>query len=369
MIRAGSGFSSITNVFRALEEAVGNAMVKCPNPQLFFVFSSSNYDPRLISEFFSSEFKNSWFIGTSSSGVITETEESEWRKNSISLLALEALPFVPFSIWTGNKDPEEIGRNLGIRLEKSASTSSSLVVLTTPMVDIQSVIDGVSKVLNIPIVGGLSSALPNDPLFVFSNDSLGSYNICGVLMSVDVDISVFQTCRNVGDIYTITKVEGNAIEEIEGLSAFQIFQDTIRSVTSISPEFANVPWLVGVEVGEDIFRYTGIIGVNSGQIFTAQPIPTGSRICFATISKESAQMNSFSELYHLKKKKGEFGLFFNCIARGRNLYGVQNYDISTIVSCTGNIPIAGFFTNGEIAKVSDKNFLFYYTGVFALFYL
>ena len=57
------------------------------------------------------------------------------------------------------------------------------------------------------------------------------------------------------------------------------------------------------------------------------------------------------------------GLYFSCVARGPNLFGVDSEELKTIRETLGDFPLAGFFGNGEIAH--DR--LYGYTGVLALF--
>ena len=58
-------------------------------------------------------------------------------------------------------------------------------------------------------------------------------------------------------------------------------------------------------------------------------------------------------------------LMFSCLGRGEVLYGKPNFD-SSLFSSYLNIPISGFFCNGEIGPVGSSTFLHGYTSVFGI---
>ena len=60
---------------------------------------------------------------------------------------------------------------------------------------------------------------------------------------------------------------------------------------------------------------------------------------------------------------GGSGFDFTCVARGSNLFGAGSTELRLIQRSLGEVPLAGFFGNGEISH--DR--LYGYTGVLALF--
>jgi len=62
-----------------------------------------------------------------------------------------------------------------------------------------------------------------------------------------------------------------------------------------------------------------------------------------------------------------FGLYFNCLARGRSLYGREGIDSAALARHLPSVPLLGFFCNAEIAPLRGANHLFTYTGVLVLF--
>jgi small ligand-binding sensory domain FIST len=56
-------------------------------------------------------------------------------------------------------------------------------------------------------------------------------------------------------------------------------------------------------------------------------------------------------------------LYFSCLGRGANLFGPDSEELKIIEAGLGDLPLVGFFGNGEISH----NRLYGYTGVLTLF--
>jgi small ligand-binding sensory domain FIST len=60
-------------------------------------------------------------------------------------------------------------------------------------------------------------------------------------------------------------------------------------------------------------------------------------------------------------------LLFSCVGRGFGLYEQPDHDTNAFRRLVGDIPIGGFFCNGEIGPVHNTSYLHMYTSVFAIF--
>jgi small ligand-binding sensory domain FIST len=56
-------------------------------------------------------------------------------------------------------------------------------------------------------------------------------------------------------------------------------------------------------------------------------------------------------------------LYHSCLGRGRNLFGDGSAELRLVRELLGEVPLAGFYANGEISH----NRLYGYTGVLTLF--
>ncbi|MBV9672071.1 MAG: FIST C-terminal domain-containing protein, partial [Verrucomicrobia bacterium] len=59
-------------------------------------------------------------------------------------------------------------------------------------------------------------------------------------------------------------------------------------------------------------------------------------------------------------------LLFSCAGRGKGLFSRADHDAGTLAETLGDLPLAGFFGNGEIGPVGEKAFLHGYTASAAI---
>ncbi len=56
-------------------------------------------------------------------------------------------------------------------------------------------------------------------------------------------------------------------------------------------------------------------------------------------------------------------IYFTCLGRGPHMFGAQSAELVAIQDELGEVPLVGFFCNGEISH----NRVYGYTGVLSLF--
>ena len=60
-------------------------------------------------------------------------------------------------------------------------------------------------------------------------------------------------------------------------------------------------------------------------------------------------------------------LLFDCLGRGERFYGKPDFDSQLFKRYIQDIPISGFFCNGEIGPIGGTTFLHGYTAAFGIF--
>ncbi len=65
--------------------------------------------------------------------------------------------------------------------------------------------------------------------------------------------------------------------------------------------------------------------------------------------------------------KPDFGLLFSCLGRGPYFYGGLDRDLKVLKAQLPNMPLIGFYGNGEIASIAGSNQLLPYSAVLSLF--
>ena len=108
---------------------------------------------------------------------------------------------------------------------------------------------------------------------------------------------------------------------------------------------------------------------DSGSITLAQPLETGQYLSWGLRDQKVAEAELLITTQQLKQELGtipEFGLLFSCLGRGPFYDGID-HDLKIIAQQLPNMPLIGFYGNGEIANIAGKNQLLPYSAVLSLF--
>jgi small ligand-binding sensory domain FIST len=132
---------------------------------------------------------------------------------------------------------------------------------------------------------------------------------------------------------------------------------------------ADAPRQPGFGFGDYLVR--NVIGIdpeNRLLAVAARPQP-GDRVVFCTRDREAARADLIRICTELREEIETDSLqvlgahYVSCVGRGPNLFGAMSAELQSIAHNLGDLPLVGFFANGEIA--GDQ--LYGYTGVLTLF--
>jgi small ligand-binding sensory domain FIST len=373
-----------------LECAEGVAKRLGPSPvslALAFVTPHfADYYPRLYG-LVSRYLQPGTFLGCSGGGVIGGGEEVE-RSPAMTLVAarLPDVRLTPFRVRGPMPDldgpPDAWERLVGVR----AQQAPQFVLLADPfsvrasalLVGLDYAFPGSSK------IGGLASGGTSPGLnALFLDDELSSDGAVGVALSgnVALDTIVAQGCRPVGDLMQITGCDGNLLYELEGRPALETLQELFAALDERDRYLASTALFVGVLMDEfreeplvGDFLIRNLIGVDPrrGAIAVGEHLQEGMRVRFHLRDAETSAEDLHAMLGAYEKAPQETtspsgALLFSCLGRGEGLYGSPNFDTGVFREHLGDVPVGGFFCNGEIGPVGGTTFLHGYTSSFGLF--
>ena len=119
----------------------------------------------------------------------------------------------------------------------------------------------------------------------------------------------------------------------------------------------NQDYLVRNLVGIDATNKLVAIGDN---------VHEGGKVMFCRRDDASAAEDMGRMLDSIKSglyRKPRGAVYYSCIGRGANLFGDESEELAMIQESLGDVPLVGFFGNGEISH----NRVYAYTGVLTLF--
>jgi small ligand-binding sensory domain FIST len=194
-----------------------------------------------------------------------------------------------------------------------------------------------------------------------------------------VDTIVAQGCRPIGEPMFVTRSSGNLIYELDGHRAAVVLQDLYARSSQRDQALFRSSLFVGLtmhEGGQEYrrgdFLVRNVIGLDAdtGAVAIGETVPEKRVVQFHL--RDAA--TSAEDLYALLAEHASSGrpapsgaLLFSCLGRGQTLYGEPNHDSDALTQRLGNVPIGGFFCNGEIGPVRGTTFLHGYTSAFGLF--
>ena len=244
-------------------------------------------------------------------------------------------------------------------------------------------------------VGGLTNGGMNTYTGLFCNYQLYREGTVGLALSgqLVMEAIVAQGCRPIGQTYRVTEGERNILlglaaqigEELSQVGAksrlpLEVLQELIQNLSDEDRHLAQDSLFVGVaqtefktqlEPGDFLIR--NLVGVDprAGAIAIGDRVRPGQRIQFhLRDAKTSAEdLRVLLERYQKQSQTSTSAigaLMFSCMGRGEGLYGKPNFDSTLFQHYVGEIPLSGFFCNGEIGPVGGTTFLHGYTSVFGI---
>jgi small ligand-binding sensory domain FIST len=235
----------------------------------------------------------------------------------------------------------------------------------------------------LPVLGGLASGDFSQQLTqVYLNGEV--FEEGGVAISVGGGVKLAgitsQGCTPIGDTWTLTRVEQNIIHQIGNRPAYEVLAETFNSLSKPDQQSAGGNLFIGLVVNEYLeefhrgdFLVRNLIGADpgSGSIAVGALPRPGQTIQFQKRSAEAATEDLNELLAKARRELGDSRIYGGCLCccngRGKNLFGRPNHDAQLVQQVLGPMGLAGFFCNGEIGPVGEKNFLHGYTASLALF--
>jgi small ligand-binding sensory domain FIST len=235
----------------------------------------------------------------------------------------------------------------------------------------------------LPVLGGLASGDFNDQSTQVYLDG-EAYDEGGVAISVGGAVGLVgvtsQGCTPIGETWTLTKVDQNIIHQIGNRPAYEVLAETFNHLSAEEQRKARGNLFIGLVVNEYLedfhrgdFLIRNLLGADpkSGSIAVGALPRMGQTIQFQRRSAAAATEDMNELLARARRQLGETPIYGGCLCscngRGQGLFGHPNHDAQMVQQSFGPLGLAGFFCNGEIGPIGDRNFLHGFTASLALF--
>ena len=334
------------------------------------------------------------WIGASGVGICaTGTEYPEGPALAVMLGRFDP---GSFSVFSGVRRPPA----LGTRTASGASAAYTALVHADPYTPElpELIVDMAGKVETSYLFGGLASGESSCTLIA---DRALQGGLSGVVFAGDVGLvsRVSQGCPPFGAGHAVTRAQDNVIFELDGGRALDVLLDDagirerVRSggpgeSRSALQALARRGLFVGIsplEAGayrertpasDYVIRHVVALDPGEGAVAIAAPIEDGARIAFCTRDEAAARKDLVRICTQIREHLDECGaarrapveakgaVYVSCVGRGRHLFGAQSEELQIIRHQIGDVPLVGFYANGEIGGQN----LYGFTGVLTVFY-
>lgn len=234
---------------------------------------------------------------------------------------------------------------------------------------------------SVSVGGSASSYQMGGRISLFFHDRIYKEGIVGVALSGNIVLEaiVAQGCRPIGKPYQVSSCDRNIVLELESQPPLVVLRDLLESLSESDRELAQHSLFVGIardefkqNLQQGDFLIRNLLGVDPkfGAIAIGDRLRPGQRIQFhlrdAQTSAEDLEYLLQQYQQQIKSYPGAGALMFSCMGRGEGLYGKPNFDSQLFSRYLKDVPLSGFFCNGEIGPVAGATFLHGYTSVFGI---
>lgn len=364
------------------------AQLKAPQVSLGLVFLTPRFFPyaKQVLELLRVHARIPLLAGCSSTSLVAGAEELE--DNPGLVLALYALPGAKLTgtYFTQTQVEEAEGHEYwhDVTEVKPSQTNGWLTFIDPFHLDSESWLRSWNENYpGSPVYGGLASGIFADQATqVYLNGEV--YEEGAVTISVGGDVKlagvISQGCTPIGDTWTLTRVEQNLIHKIANRPAYEVLSETVNEMPADEQKKVRGNLFIGLVVNEYLedfhrgdFLVRNLLGGDpqSGVLAVGAMPRAGQTMQFQRRDAEAASEDMHELLARTHDQLGGAIVYGGCLCccngRGKHLFGTSSHDALMVQKQFGGIGLSGFFCNGEIGPVGQKNFLHGYTASLALF--
>ena len=296
-----------------------------------------------------------------------------------------------FNVFSGAQRPPA----LAARTDRGAAAAFTALVHADPGAPElpELLVDMASKVSSGYLFGGLSSGRADSCQVA---DRVLRGGLSGVVFAADVPL-VSRVSQGVHPLpaagrRTVTAAEANQIVSLDGRPAFEVLlEDAGIGARAAGEMRARLQALgrrglfVGFEPQSEggyrertphqdyLVRNVIAIDPGRGRVSVAAPVQAGQVLRFCMRDEAAARKDLIRICSEIRQHLQDTGaapvpprgaVYVSCLGRGRHLFGARHEELRVIRHQLGELPLVGFYANGEIAGAN----LYGFTGVLTVFY-
>lgn len=386
-----SAITTQDNIELGIEEATESLLQQLDGKtaDLTIIFVSPHFAERYheISSLIKKRFDPGLLFGCSGGGIIGQGQEVEQQPAfSITSAHLPGVDIQPIQTETTELPNQDTGPSVWHDwLKVPARSQPHFIFLADPFsFQGEEFLTGVDFAYPASKkVGGLASgAQQPGGNALYLGDEIYSKGLIGVALSgnIEMDTIVAQGCRPIGQSMLITECKQNMLLKLDKVPPMEVLQEINETLNENDRDLMKTSLFLGIEMdpmkddpGQGDFLIRNLMGVDhqSGALAIGALLREGQLVQFHLRDKimSAKDLELLLARYQSSGKADDASgaLLFSCLGRGQYLYGKRNHDTDMFKEKLGEVPLGGFFCNGEIGPVGKATFLHGYTSSFGIF--
>ncbi|MCK6470975.1 MAG: FIST C-terminal domain-containing protein [Planctomycetes bacterium] len=367
-------------------------------PDVLFAFVSSFYQEAypLLAAALREQLKPAHLLGCTAGGVLGSGREIEDAPGLA--LAAAVMPGVEIHPFHFRNDelpdldggPRAWEQAVGVK----AAAQPEFVVLADPWsIRAEELLSGLDFAFpNSAKIGGLASGARqpgHNVLWLDDVDHLQGAAGLAFTGNVRIQPLVAQGCKPLGKPMRITDAEKNVLYALDGKPVMEVLAELVESSSADDRELIRTALFLGIVMdplksgapGAGDFLIRNPLGREPSRdgLVVGALLRKGMTVQFHVRDANAARADLAAVLRGyttalLQEGRGEAlsqppagALLFSCLGRGQHMYGEKDHDSKAFHALVGDVPLAGFFCNGEIGPVGGTTYVHGFTSCFGCF--
>jgi hypothetical protein len=350
-----------------IQSALRQSMADGFTPTLAIVFLSLGKDIEAVSGIL--DDKGITIYGATTHG---EFIDEEIGKETIAILLLD-INWDYFTVMLEEypeKNYREVTQSMAKKAMEKFATPAFLIAASNLETDAELLLFGFEDIVGkeVNVYGGMAGDnLTFTEQFVFTNGKSSNRGIVAVVLDEEkIKIKGVATCgwKAMGTEKTVTKSEGNRLYTIDDIPVLELtkkysgIENVSKENNALAMEIAtNFPLQLQREKGAPVMRPGLMINWEDGSFICSGSVPQGGKVRFSLppdLDVIDKVIEGVEKLKATEMPEADAVIMYSCAGRLMSMGPLMSTEIEGVKK-VWNVPMAGFFSNGELARATEGN--------------
>lgn len=380
--KVGIGHSNQTDSYAAGKEATEAALKngKIERSDFAMIFCGGKHDPQEFLNGVNSLIPDCDKAGGTSFGIITESFIGyDGFEVGVTVFSSDKIKFNVYAQGDLNKNEFKTGDELGKKISDGGiSNPQALWVFydssknqNPPMLNFATPLFAALEPhlpKGLPCAGGgfLADMMLSQCYQIVGNEVVSQHAIA-ILISGEcmMETTILHGCHPCSDYLTITKAEGPVVFEIDNRPAVDVIHELLGGSEAVDVKDFAMNVTLGINRGDKFGDFhehdfanrltLAVDEPNKALVMFEPDLTAGAEVQLMRRNLEPDYLESVIEgvKERISNMNPLFAFYINCGGRARPFSGVNFEDAEEVQRAVGSIPLAGFYSGVEVARVGE----------------